>query len=132
MHGPMAARIDAGREPSRTMACTVACTTPLNAPCQPEWQAPTTRAMGSANSTGAQSAASTPSATPGARVTMASAFGRFPAAQGLVTNTTSSPCTWCTVHSMDSGMPSSSMASRRFSATCWGASSEPGPQLSEA
>ena len=49
---------------------------PLSAPRQPAWAAATTRACASANSTGAQSAVSTPSAIPGVAVTMASAFGR--------------------------------------------------------
>jgi hypothetical protein len=52
------------------------------------WAAPTTRASASAKSTGAQSAVRMPSATPGARVTMASTFGDSSRGQGRSTSAT--------------------------------------------
>ena len=67
MHGPMPARIRSGRAPSRVIAATVASMMPASAPRQPPCAAPMIRASGSANRTGAQSAASTPSAMPGTR-----------------------------------------------------------------
>src|SRR5215212_9684374 len=55
------------------MAATPASTTPAASPRQPAWTAPTTPAAGSASSTGAQSAVSTASTTPGSVVTRPSA-----------------------------------------------------------
>jgi hypothetical protein len=63
------------------------------APRQPAWAAATTRACGSANSTGAQSAVSTPSAMPGVAVTMASARGRSSRVHGLSATTAIALCT---------------------------------------
>ncbi len=62
---------------------------PVKAPRQPAWAAPITPAAASANSTGAQSAASTPRAIPGRVVTMASAFGASIRSQGVSTSITS-------------------------------------------
>ena len=64
------------------MAAMVFSSTPVKAPFQPAWAAPMTRACGSANSTGPQSAVEAPIAMPGRSVTMASAFGRV-AGKGL-------------------------------------------------
>ena len=58
MQGPTTATIRSGRAPRLVMDETAACTTPPRAPRQPAWAAATTRASGSASSTGAQSAAS--------------------------------------------------------------------------
>ena len=93
MHGPMPARIRSGRAPSRVIAATVASMTPASAPRQPPCAAPMTRASGSANSTGAQSAASTPSAIPGTRVTMPSARGLSSRRHGRSTVIAVVPCT---------------------------------------
>jgi hypothetical protein len=62
--------------PQRSIASIVASITPVSAPRQPACAAPITRACASANSTGPQSAVDTPTASPGVRVTMASARGR--------------------------------------------------------
>ena len=71
------------------MAANVASSTPASAPRQPAWAAPITRASGSANSTGPQSAVETPMASPGSRVTMASARGRALWSHGVSATTTS-------------------------------------------
>src|SRR6185369_14284122 len=75
MQGPIAARTRSRRAPSFSMAAMVVSTTPPKAPFQPACAAPITWASASANSTGAQSAASTPSTTPGRSVTSASPLG---------------------------------------------------------
>ena len=75
------------------MASRVASSTPVSAPFQPAWAAPITRAAGSANSTGPQSAAVTPSASPGVAVTMASACGREALSHGACATATSGECT---------------------------------------
>ena len=84
MQGPMPARIRSGRAPSRVIAATVASMIPASAPRQPPCAAPMIRASGSANSTGAQSAARTPSAIPGAAVTIAVGAGVFLARPGAL------------------------------------------------
>ena len=89
MHGPMPATMRWRWAPSFSIAATVASTTPPSAPRQPAWAAPTIAACESASSTGAQSAASMPSMTPGRSVTMASARGDCSAVQGRSTVTTS-------------------------------------------
>ena len=70
--------------PSVSMALTVASTTPASAPFQPAWAAPITRADGSTNSTGPQSAAVTPIARLSVRVTIASTRGRDAVSHGAV------------------------------------------------
>ena len=75
MQGPIPARIRSGRAPSPVIAATVASMTPASAPRQPPCAAPIIRASGSANSTGAQSAARTPRTIPGVAVTIPSARG---------------------------------------------------------
>src|SRR5690349_3838663 len=87
MHGPTAARISARRAPSPSMLAMVDSSTPPMAPRQPAWAAATTPATGSANSTGVQSAASTPTAMPLDAVTRASARGRSASGQASVTAT---------------------------------------------
>src|SRR4051794_32313936 len=62
--------------PSSSIASTVDSTMPVSAPFHPAWAAPITRAFGSANRIGPQSAAVTPMARPSARVTSASPRGR--------------------------------------------------------
>src|ERR1044072_6216329 len=51
--------------PSFSIAEIVASSTPGSAPFHPAWAPPITRALGSTNSTGPQSAVETPSAMPG-------------------------------------------------------------------
>ena len=75
MHGPTAIVICSRLAPSFSIAAIVVSTTPPSAPFQPAWQAPTTPALLSASSTGAQSAASTPSTMPGRLLTNPSALG---------------------------------------------------------
>ena len=75
MQGPTAARMRSRRAPSFSIAAIVASTTPPSAPFQPACAAPITPAAASASSTGAQSAAITPSTTPGRSVTSPSALG---------------------------------------------------------
>ena len=65
MAGPIAAVMRSGFAPSLRMASTVASMMPPSAPFQPACAAPITRASPSQNSTGAQSAVSTPMASPG-------------------------------------------------------------------
>ena len=93
MQGPIAATIAAGLAPSRTIAATVASITPATAPRQPAWTAPATPAFGSASRIGAQSAVMMPRAMSRRVVTMASARGPLPGSHGIVTSTTSAPCT---------------------------------------
>ncbi len=76
MQGPTAAVMSAGSAPSRIIAPTAAFTIPPSAPRQPAWAAATTRALGSAISTGAQSAARAPHISPAVPVATASASGR--------------------------------------------------------
>ena len=68
------------------MAAIVPSITPEKAPRQPACAAPMTRACGSANSSGPQSAVLTPIASPGVLVTIASARGPGLDAPGLVGN----------------------------------------------
>ena len=78
MQGPTTATMREGSAPSACILATVEWTMPPSAPFQPACAAPTTPASASANSTGAQSAVSTPQTTPGAAVTTASPSGRSP------------------------------------------------------
>src|SRR5579885_2279116 len=132
MHGPIPARMRSARAPSATMPETVASITPASVPRQPPCAAPITPAAGSANNTGAQSAARMPRAIPGAAVTMPSARGAAPAGHGSVTVTTAALWTWLQVISRAAGRPSRSAAAARLRATLSGSSPEPKPQLSEA
>src|ERR1700730_7933064 len=72
----MAARMPPRSAPSFSIASTVASTMPVSAPFHPACAAPITRAFGSTNNIGPQSAAVTPMARPSVRVTIASARGR--------------------------------------------------------
>ena len=72
----MAAAMLPRRPPSVSIASMVFSSTPVSAPFHPACAAPMTRACGSANRIGPQSAALTPIASPDVRVTMASARGR--------------------------------------------------------
>jgi copper oxidase (laccase) domain-containing protein len=78
----IAAMICPRAAPSFSISAMVDSSTPVNAPFQPEWAAPITRACGSTNRIGPQSAAVTPSASPGTLVTMASARGRVCVSHG--------------------------------------------------
>ncbi len=76
--------------PSFSISAMVASSTPREgAPFQPAWAAPMTRALGSANSTGPQSAVVTPSARPSTFVTIASTRGRESPFHGAVATATS-------------------------------------------
>ena len=86
--------------PSFSIAAMVDSSTPVSAPFQPAWAAPMTRALGSANRIGPQSAAVTPMAIPSVRVTMASARGRASPCQGPVATTASGEWIWCTPRQM--------------------------------
>ena len=86
-----------GVAPSPSMLAMVDSSTPPIAPRQPAWAAATTPASGSANRTGVQSAASTPTAMPGVAVTRASARGRSASGQASVTTTAVGLWIWCAV-----------------------------------
>ena len=75
------------------------------------------RASPSQNKTGAQSAVSTPMASPGVAVTMASASGGVSPFHGASAITASALCFWNTVSSRLGSAPSSSATRARFSAT---------------
>ena len=64
--GPSATRMRSGRAPSSTMRATTFAATPSTVPRQPAWADPITRASGSANRSGMQSAANAPSTGPDA------------------------------------------------------------------
>ena len=102
---------------------------PVSAPFQPACAAPITRAFGSTNRIGPQSAAVTPIARPSVRVTMASARGRDAPCQGAVATTTSGEWIWYTVRKCAGATPICSAMRRRFSATWAGSSCEPMPAL---
>ena len=85
----MAATMPLRSAPSFSMASMVDSRMPVSAPFQPACAAPITRAFGSTNRIGPQSAAVTPIARPSVRVTMASAFGRDAPCQGPVATTAS-------------------------------------------
>jgi hypothetical protein len=78
MQGPMAAAIRERTAPNSSIARSVDSMTPASAPFHPAWAAPITLARESANSTGAQSAVSTPNAIPGMFVAIPSACGGDP------------------------------------------------------
>ena len=111
--------------PMASISSTIASSTPATAPRQPAWAAPTTRAAGSANSTGAQSAVTMPSAMPGAAVAMASASGRL--SQPAVASTARAP--WTCRRARNAPAPSAAWMRWRFSATAAGSSSERSPAL---
>jgi hypothetical protein len=125
MQGPMPATMRAASAPSSTIASTVRSRTPPMAPFQPACAAPMTPAPPSANSTGAQSAVSTPRARPGSRVTMASASGAASGAQGRSTRTTRSEWIWKQVTRCSASLPRRAMARARFSPTSAWRSPEP-------
>ena len=117
MAGPIAAAMRSGFAPSFRMASTVASMMPPSAPFQPACAAPITRAVPSQSSTGAQSAVSTPMASPGVLVTMASASGGVSPFHGASAITASALCFWNTVMSLPGSAPSSSATRARFSTT---------------
>ena len=133
MHGPMPARIRSGRAPSLVIAATVASMIPASAPRQPPCAAPMIRASGSANRTGAQSAASTPSAMPGTRCHHRVGAGIFLAPPGALDGDRGGA-----VDLMATDQPIGREAragtprSRGSAATLSGASREPKPQFSDA
>ena len=132
MQGPSAATVLDGSAPRISIAATVFRSTPAKAPFHPAWAAPTTRAAASANRTGPQSAASTPSPMPGRSVTMASQRGRVSRVQGSVTVATRLLWHWYTERRAGSSTPSSLATRRRFSVTAPGSSREPCPPFSDA
>ena len=132
MVGPITAMMRSGLAPSLRMASTVASTMPASAPRQPAWAAPMTRASPSQNSTGAQSAVSTPMARPGVLVTMASASGSLSPFHGALGDHRIGAVLLETVMRLPGSAPSSSATRARFSGTLAASSREPGPQLSEA
>ncbi len=80
--------------PSRSIAATVDSITPVSAPFPPGMGGHDhTRLTGSAKRIGPQSAVAMPSARPGTRVTIASAFGRSATGKGASTVTTSAEWT---------------------------------------
>src|SRR5215218_167851 len=119
MAGPTRPTHARGSAPSPARAATPASTTPAARPRQPAWTAPTTRAAGSASSTGAQSAVSTASTTPGSAVTSPSASPRGGLASGgpwpsRSASTTSTSAEW-TCRASAHGRPArpSTVATRR-------------------
>ena len=106
MQGPTTTARRSRRAPSFSIAAIVASTTPPSAPFQPACAAPITRACGSASSTGAQSAAITPSTTPGRSVTSPSALGAPGEVQrSLPTVSTSVEWIWYRVRRSGSSRP---------------------------
>ena len=85
----MAAMMPLRSAPSFSIAAMVDSRTPVSAPFQPACAAPITRARGSTNRIGPQSAVVTPIARPAVPVTMASALGRAGPCQGPVAITAS-------------------------------------------
>ena len=132
MVGPRTAVIPSRLASSDSMASTVASTTPDKAPFHPAWQAPTTPAAASANSTVPQSAPVTPSARPGVRVARPSQRGRSASVKGPVTITASGEWTRWGMTSRSAATPSVPAIRRRFSKTAARSSRELDPPLSEA
>ena len=114
------------------MAATVASITPASAPRQPAWAQPITPAAGSAISTGAQSAHTTPRAMPARLLTRASASTGWWPESFLRAVSTRALWTWRTVHNAAAGTPRRAMARARFSATSAGSSPLERPQLRDA
>ena len=131
MQGPIAARMPSGRAPSSIIASMVASHTPPTAPRQPAWQAPITPSSGDENSTGAQSAVMTPSATFGRAVTKASASCRTSGSDPSSTTTTLAEWTWWLVNSADDGRSRAAIARARLASTAAWLSPLPRPQFSE-
>ena len=90
------------RRPAQPLAASVASKMPATAPRHPACAAPITPAVASANSTGAQSAVTIPSAMPGRSVTAASARGPAPGNHAASTGTAMAPCT-CVSPTSDAG-----------------------------
>jgi len=99
MHGPIPGADPPGRAPSAAIAAIVASITPASAPRQPPWRGADDPASGSANSTGAQSAASTAEGDARTAVTIASARGLAARRHGRSTVTVAVPWIWWQVTS---------------------------------
>jgi len=80
--------------PSFSIAAIVASSTPASAPFQPACAAPITPVLASANKIGPQSAVVTPIASPGVRVTIASARGAVSRVHGSVAAIASGEWIW--------------------------------------
>ena len=93
-YGIAGQRLETIPHPSKTVLVAEIPAFSTRAPNRIARAAPMTRARGSANSTGPQSAVATPMARPGSRVTMPSAGGRESLVQGVIATTTSGEWTW--------------------------------------